>query len=281
MRRRTCAAILAACSYLLLVPADVRAGIASMSEPAPGRILIVGSSTMAPLVSAIALRYRARHPQVAVEVVGTGSARGLADTRAGKTDIGMVSRALSDADRDLYALPIGRDGVAVVLHKDNPVHTLSARQLVDIYTGKVVNWKQVGGRDRPIFTATAEPGRSSSELFVHFLGIRYEQMLSQRVVGDNKARIKLMLEHPDAIIYMSIGESERSALAGVPIKPLPIEGIEASSKNIRNGQFPIARPLTLVTRGAPGGLAKSFIEFATSSEATELIIAHDFVPYLD
>ncbi|MES2298538.1 MAG: phosphate ABC transporter substrate-binding protein [Pseudomonadota bacterium] len=252
-----------------------------MSEPAPGRILIVGSSTMAPLVSAIALRYRARHPQVAVEVVGTGSARGLADTRAGKTDIGMVSRALSDADRDLYALPIGRDGVAVVLHKDNPVHTLSARQLVDIYTGKVVNWKQVGGRDRPIFTATAEPGRSSSELFVHFLGIRYEQMLSQRVVGDNKARIKLMLEHPDAIIYMSIGESERSALAGVPIKPLPIEGIEASSKNIRNGQFPIARPLTLVTRGAPGGLAKSFIEFATSSEATELIIAHDFVPYLD
>jgi phosphate transport system substrate-binding protein len=280
MRHRACAAF-AASMTLLLAFACARAGAAGMPDTLNGHILITGSSTMTPLVSAIAQRYHARHPQVTIEVQSGGSGRGLADARAGKADIGMVSHALGEADKDLYGLPIGRDGVAVVLHKDNPVRTLSESQLVGIYTGKLTNWKQVGGRDRPILVAKAEVGRSSSKLFVHYLGLRYEQLHAQRVVGDNDARIKLMLGQPDAIIYMSIGESEHSALAGVPIKPLPIAGVEASSKNIRNGQFPISRALTLVTHGIPVGLAKSFIEYATSSEVTDLIVAHDFVPYLD
>jgi phosphate transport system substrate-binding protein len=283
MRNRKFAALFAVGALLLLASgapgAQLRAG--TPSDAWSGQLLITGSSTMAPLISAMAQRFRALHPQVGITVQAGGSGRGLLDARSGKADIGMVSRALSDSERDLYGLPIARDGVAVVVHKDNPVRMLADRQLSDIYAGKVVNWKQVGGRDAPILTVKAEAARSSSELFVHYLHMRFDDLQTQRIVGDNQARVKLMVEHPNAILYMSVGEAERSALAGAPIKSLAVGGVAATSKNIRNGDFPISRPLTLVTRGAPAGLVKDFIEYASSSQVTDLIVSHDFVPYLD
>lgn len=256
-------------------------GAATPANALSGRILITGSSTMAPLMSAIAQRFHSLHPKVSIDVQAGGSGRGLLDARQGKADVGMVSRALNETEKDLYGLPIARDGVAVVLHKDNPVRMLADQEIIDIYGGKVVNWKALGGRDLPILTVKAEAGRSSSELFAQYLGVRFDELKAQRIVGDNQARVNLMIQHPNAIVYMSVGEAERNALAGVPIKALPIGGVGATSANIRNGEFPISRALTLVTKGVPGGLAKIFIEYASSSQVTDLIVVHDFVPYLD
>jgi phosphate transport system substrate-binding protein len=276
------AAGLFAVAALLLCPAQpVPAQTHVAADAATGHLLITGSSTTAPLVSAIARRFQAQHPGVSIEVQAGGSGRGLADARQGKADIGMVSRALGEAEKDLVGLPIARDGVAVVVHRDNPVRSLSDAQVVGIYTGKLTNWKQVGGRAAPILTAVAEEKRSSTELFDHYFHLTRDAIKAQRTVGDNALRIKLLAENPDAILYMSVGEAERSALAGVPIRPLPAGGVAATSRNIRNGNFPISRPLTLVTRGEPSGLTKVFIEYCVSSQVTDLVIAHDFVPYLD
>jgi phosphate transport system substrate-binding protein len=251
------------------------------NEVPTGRMLISGSSTMAPLVSAIAQRFHVRYPQVVITVGTGGSGRGLADARAGKSNIGMVSRALSDADKDLYSLPIARDGVIVVIHRDNPVRALTYDQITDIYTGRTTNWKQVGGQNSSILVIKSEEKRSSSELFSHYFHVRYEELKSQRIAGDNVERIRLILEHPNAIIYMSVGEAERNALKGVPLKLLPIDGVPATSRAIHNGDYPLARPLSLVTKSNPAGLAKLFIEYAASSQVSDLVIAHDFVPYLD
>jgi phosphate transport system substrate-binding protein len=267
---------------LLLCPAEpVPAQARDAGEAVTGRLLVTGSSTMAPLVSAIAKRFQALHPGVHIEVQTGGSGRGLADARQGKADIGMVSRALGDAERDLQGLPIARDGVAVVVHKDNPVRTLSDAQVVGIYTGKLGNWKQVGGRDAPILTVTPEAGRSAPELFAHYFRLSRDAIKAQRTVGDNALRLKLLAEQPDAILYMSIGEAERSAQSGAPIRTLPAGGVAATSRNIRNGNYPISRALTLVTRERPTGLARAFIEYCVSSQITDIVVAHDFVPYLD
>lgn len=247
----------------------------------PPQLRIAGSSTMAPLVAAIAQRFHVLHPKVEIKVESGGSGRGLADARAGKVDIGMVSRALGEADRDLYSLPIGRDGVAVVIHGTNPVRALSSRQVADIYTGRINNWKQVGGRNAPIVVIKSEEKRSSSELFSQYFRLQYADLKSQIVAGDNPERIGLMLKHPNAILYMSVGEAERNAQKGVPLKLLPVEGVAASSRSIRSGDYPIARPLTLVTKSIPSGLAKGFIEYAASAHVADLVVAHDFVPYLD
>jgi phosphate transport system substrate-binding protein len=250
-------------------------------EPASGQLLLTGSSTMAPLVTAIAKRFQTLHPGVRVEVQMGGSGRGIADARQGKADIGMASRALTEKERDLQGFPIARDGVTLVVHKTNPVSSLTDRQVVEIYSGRITNWKQLGGRDAAILVVKAGPTFSSTELFIHYFDIGYADIKAQRLVGNNPARIKLLIENPDALLYMSVGEAERKAQVGVPIKLLPVGGVAATSKNIRNGNFPISRPLTLVTRELPKGLARTFIEFALSSQVTDLVIAHDFVPYLD
>lgn len=251
------------------------------ATPLSGHLLITGSSTMTPLVSAIAKRFQALHPAVSVEVQMGGSGRGIADARSGKADIGMASRALGEADRDLYSLPIARDGITLVVHRDNPVQSLTNRQIVDIYRGSITNWQQVGGRDTAILTVKAEVGRSSSELFTQYFDIAYDDIRAQRTVGDNPMRIKLMIENPNAILYMSVGEAERRMQAGVPIRLLPVDGVAASSRSIRDGNFPISRALSLIVKGIPTGLAKAFIEYAVSSQVTDLVVAHDFVPYLD
>ena len=100
-----------------------------------GKLVLTGSSTVAPLAAEIGKRFEAGHPGVRVDVQSGGSSRGVTDARKGLANIGMVSRALKDEEKDLKAFSIARDGVGITLHKDNPVQTLSDRQVVDIYTG--------------------------------------------------------------------------------------------------------------------------------------------------
>ena len=90
-----------------------------------------------------------------------------------------------------------------------------------------------------------------------------------------------MAADPSAIIWVSVGEAERKARTGVTIKLLTIGGSAASSKNVRSGDYPLSRPLLLVTKEAPTGTVRSFLEFCVSSQVTDLILAFDFVPYLD
>lgn len=246
-----------------------------------GRLLLTGSSTMTPLMMEIGRRFEGLRPGVRVEVQAGGSGRGIADTRQGKADIGMASYALTDKEGDLYGFPIARDGVCLILHRDNPVRTLSDRQVVDIFTGRIVNWKKVGGRDAPVTVLNAREGYGSVDLFTHYYNLRYDAIKARQMVGDNQTRINAISDNPSAIVYVSVGEAERNAQAGAPIKLLPVGGVAATSRNIRSGNFPISRPLTLVTKGLPTGLAKEFIEFSLSSQVSDLILAHDFVPYLD
>lgn len=257
-------------------------GAAEPAAPSPAsRLLLSGSTTMAPLLVEVAKRFETLHPGIRIEVLMGGSGRGISDTRQGKSDIGMVSRTLGEGERDLHAMPIGRDGVAVIVHKDNPVAALTDRQLVDIYTGKTANWRQVGGRDAPLHVLAAPPEGGSSELISQYLQLPYDQIKAQRRVGPNAERNAAVAGDPQAIIWTSVGEAERGVRAGLPIKLLAVGGVTASSKNIRNGDYPISRPLSLVTRGAPTGTARTFVEFCVSSQITDLILAFDFVPYLD
>lgn len=253
----------------------------SSAQLPPSRLLLTGSTTMAPLMMAIARRFQTRHPGVQIEVQMGGSGQGVSDTRQGKADIGMVSRALGETERDLYAIPVGRDGVAIIVHKDNPVASLSDRQLRDIYTGKIINWRQVGGRDAPMQVLAGPPGGGSTELLTHYLRLPYDQIKARRQIAANADRIAGVAADPHTIIWVSVGEAERMALDGVPIKLLAVGGVTAGSKTIRSGNYPISRPLTLVTRGAPTGTARAFIEFCVSSQVTDLVLAFDFVPYLD
>lgn len=246
-----------------------------------GKITLTGSSTVAPLAAEIGKRFESLHPGVRVDVQTGGSSRGIADARQGLSDIGMVSRALKSSESDLIPFTVAQDGIAIIVHQDNPVQALSDSQVVAIYTGAVSVWKQVGGKDAPITVVNKAEGRSTLELFLEHFRLKNIQVKAQVVIGDNEQGIKTVSGNPQAIAYVSIGAAEYSAGSGVPIKPLPMGDVPATLENIRNGSFPISRPLNLVVKSAPGGLVKEFLDFAQSATVNDLVEKLYFVPISD
>jgi phosphate transport system substrate-binding protein len=242
------------------------------------KLVLTGSSTIAPLVAEIGKRFEKQNPDVRIDVQTGGSSRGVTDARSGLADIGMASRALKAEENDLKSFTIALDGVGLILHKDNPVKTLTDQQVIDIYTGKITNWKAVGGKDVRITVVNKAEGRSTLELFLHYYKLKNSDIKPQVVIGDNQQGIKTVAGNPGAIGYVSIGTAEFDAGNGVPIKLLPLNGVAASVENVRNGSFPLSRPLNLVTKTAPQGLAKRFIDFARSKAVDDLIEAQYFVP---
>jgi CheY-like chemotaxis protein len=157
----------------------------------------------------------------------------------------------------------------------------SDAQVAAIYIGSVTNWKNVGGLDEPITVISRAEGRSELELFLDYFKIKKTEVKAQSETGDNVLAIRAVSDNKQAINFVSIGESERAAQNGTPIRLLPISGIAASSKTVRTGDYPLSRALTLVTKGTPTGLAEKFLDFCLSSQATDLIRQRGFVPYLD
>ncbi|MBT0960271.1 phosphate ABC transporter substrate-binding protein [Denitromonas iodatirespirans] len=251
---------------------------AAGAQAADERLVLTGSSTVAPLALEIGKRFERENPGVRVDVQSGGSSRGVNDARSGLADIGMASRALEPAEADLNADAIAMDGIGLIVHADNPVHTLDADQVRAIYTGALTNWKAVGGPDRRITVVNKAEGRSTLALFLHHFGLTNRQIRAQVVIGDNEQGIKTVAGNPGAIGYVSIGTAEFDQAQGVPIRLLPMGGIAATVDNVASGRFPLARPLNLVTTGTPGPLVRRFIAFARSERVRDLVREQFFVP---
>ncbi|WP_305908615.1 phosphate ABC transporter substrate-binding protein [Methylomarinum sp. Ch1-1] len=264
--------IITAWSYLKIE------GIHFDNEADIEKLILTGSSTVAPLAAEIGKRFESLNPNVRVDVQTGGSSRGVNDARAGLADIGMASRALKDSEADLHSYTIALDGISIIVNEANPVTSLTQQQIIDIYTGEITNWKAVGGNDRPITVVNKAEGHSTLELFLHHFGLQNTQVKPHVVIGDNQQGIKTVAGNPDAIGYVSVGSAEYEASHGVSIKLLPLQNIAASVKNLRNRTFPLSRPLNLVTKNEPSGMIKTFIEFARSEQVNDIIAAQYFVP---
>ncbi|MBA2660638.1 MAG: phosphate ABC transporter substrate-binding protein [Nitrosospira sp.] len=261
-----------------LAAVTILAGVAGVASASNDRLVLTGSSTVAPLVSEIGKRFEKQNPGIRVDVQTGGSSRGVADTRSGLVNIGMVSRALNSGEHDLVAHAIAMDGVGIILHRSNPVQTLTDEQVKAIYRGQITHWSEVGGKDVRITVVNKAEGRSTLELFLHHFALKNSEIKAQVVIGENQQGIKTVAGNPGAVGYVSIGTAEYEAARGTPIKLLPMAGVAATVDNIRDGRFPLSRPLNLVTKGAPTGLAKRFIEFARSGAVNDLVEAQFFVP---
>ena len=259
-------------------PSKTQSKSAASTNALAGKLVLTGSSTVAPLISEIGKLYELKHSGVRIDVQSGGSSRGIADTRQDVADIGMVSRSLKENEKDLQSFTVARDGISVILHKENPIPTLSNQQIVDIYTKKTTNWNQVGGKDALITVVNKAEGRSTLELFAQFFKLKTTAIKADVVIGDNEQGVKTVAGNPNAIGYVSVGSAEFSANNGTPIKLLPTNGVTATISNISNQTFPISRPLNLVTKTTPTGLQKDFIDFARSQEVYDIVKAQYFVP---
>ncbi|MBM4015707.1 MAG: metalloregulator ArsR/SmtB family transcription factor [Planctomycetes bacterium] len=246
------------------------------------KLTLSGSSTMAPACAELGKAFTAHHPDVRVEVQAGGSSRGVADAQAGLVDLGMASRALKPEERaaGLFGSTLALDGICLIVHRDNPVTALSADQVVAIYRGAVRRWSDVGGIAAPITVVNKADGRSTLELFLAHFKLQAEAVRADVVIGDNAHGIKTVAGNRAAIGYVSIGSAELELQHGTAIRMVALDGVAASRDAVRAGRFPLQRPLTLVTRGEPAGLAAEFIRFTRSPEGAALLEAQAFVPLL-
>ena len=253
-------------------------GCGGRASGGAGKLVVTGSSTIAPLMGEIAKRFEALHPDVRVDVQTGGSSRGVADARSGLADIGMASRALKVGEDDLLAFAVARDGVCLFVHRDNPVGELTDEQVIAIYTGRVESWSEVGGPEAPITVVNKAEGRATLEVFLAYFGLESREVRADVIVGDNEQAIKTVAADPNAIGYVSIGTAEYNAENGSPIRLLPTGGVPATTAHLADGSFPLARPLNLVTRGEPSGLARGLIDYARSDAVHDLVRELYFVP---
>ena len=269
-------------AFFAAAPDSARANGVDGDPGPPGHLTVSGSSTMAPLLAAIARRFRERvDARAEIVVTRGGAARGIANVRANENDIGMVSRGLTREEADLKAFPIARDGLCMLVHRDNAlVRQLSNAQIADIYTGRIANWKVVGGGNAPIHVISYEDGYSSLELFVQYFKVDKAAIRAHAIVSGDQEIILAVSEDPDAIAYTSIGQAERGLAKSRKIRLLPLGGVAASNATVQSRAFPLLRPLLLVTKGPPTGLAKRFIDYSMSAEVVDLIREQEFVPNL-
>ena len=248
------------------------------AEAAPQTLTLTGSSTIAPLAAELGRAFEAAHPGARVDVQTGGSSRGIADARAGTADLGMASRALGPDEADLTAHTIARDGVALIVHATNPVEALDSAAVLGLYRGEITDWAAVGGAAGPVTVVNKAEGRSTLELFLHYFGLQNSEIKASVVIGDNEQGVKTVAGNPAAVGYVSIGTAQHDVDDGVPIKLLPMDGVAATTAHVRDGSFPLSRPLNLVSHGEPGPMAAAFIAFAQSAEAAPIVTSLSFVP---
>ncbi|MDA8019083.1 MAG: phosphate ABC transporter substrate-binding protein [Thermoanaerobaculia bacterium] len=265
----------------------VFAGCGSSNEPSsregregtdPARLVVTGSSTIAPLISDVARRYEQEHPGVRIDVQTGGSSRGLTDARRGLADVGMVSRSPREGEDDVAWIPIALDGLAIIVHADSPVNVLSEEQVVAIYRGEIETWRDVGGEDAPITVVTKADGRSTLEVFLDHFGLTAQEIRADVVIGDNQQAIKTVVGNPDAIAYVSIGTAEYEAMQGAPLRLLRLGDFEPSTDAVRAGSYPVARTLHVVAKGESAPVVSEFLDFLLSPAVHDLVESHFFVP---
>lgn len=254
-------------------------GCGKKADVAVSKITIVGSSTIAPLMSEVAKAFEKANPGVRIDVQAGGSSRGVLDVRQGTAQVGMVSRELkADEQADLRRVLLAKDGLAMIVHKSNPVKALTKQQVIDIYSGKLTNWRDAGGPDLPITVVSKAEGRSTLEIFSHYFGLSYKDIKAHVVIGDNQQGIQTVSGAPAGIGYVSIGTAEYEAGHGAAIRLVPLDNHVPSTAAVAEGNYPLSRELNLVFKAEQEAELAGLLKFAQSPAAAELTAKQFFVP---
>ena len=225
---------------------------------------VMGSTSIQPFAEMLAEEYNGRQNELDVEVQGGGSTAGIQAVANGIAQVGMCSRSLNPKEQ-FTAIPIARDGIAMVVHSTNTVDGLQLADIRALFSGRVANWRQLGGPDRPVRLITREEGSGTREAFVKLV-MGKERMSRQALTQESNGAVRELVQHdPAAIGYMSLG------LVGQSLKSLRVEGAQPTSQNVMNGSYPLVRPFLFVVKGQPTADARKFIDFVLSGEAQGML----------
>lgn len=268
------------------------AGQANQQPQTSAYIENKGSDTMVNLALAWAEKYQGETPGVSISVTGGGSGTGIAALVNGTVDIANASRAMKAEEKKQaeangvwpVEFVVARDAIAVVVNPGNPVSELTLQQISDIYSGKINNWLEVGGADRPIVRLSRETNSGTHMYFLETvlrLGDRNNPTLFSTdtlLLPSSEGIINEVRQNPNAIGYDGLGYVPRDlkiiAVAQTGAGPYVLPGIAT----VNDKSYPVARDLYMYTAGEPSGAVKAYLDWILSDEAQQIVSDLGFVP---
>lgn len=284
-----------ACRQVLLILLLLLSGCRPPETGAPTpsaqhTIVVKGSDTMVNLALAWAEGYMAEHPEVRISVTGGGSGTGIAALINGTIDIANASREMKEEERATaeangitpVEFVVAYDAIAVVVHPSNPVQGLTLQQLSDIYTGRITNWREVGGEDRPIVLLSRE---SNSGTYLYFLehvvrlGQKNDLLFSPDalLMPSSEGISNEIRQNPNAIGYDGLGYVTEGQKVVAIARDARGPYVLPSAETVKDGSYPIARPLYMYTAGEPQGIVRDYLEWVLR-EGQKQVVELGFVP---
>ena len=245
-------------------------------------ITIKGSDTMVHLASSWAETFMMQNPDIEVSVTGGGSGTGIAALLNGTTDICAASRKIKDKELQLaleknihpHEIAVAKDGIAVVVHPNNPVKELTLEQLSKMFTDKSLRWSDVGGPDEEILVLSRESSSGTYVFFQEMVLKKQDYMQDAKLMPATSAIIQSVSTDKSAIGYVGLGYA---LAAKDKVKIISVKAddnspcVMPSDQTVKSGQYPIARPLFLYLNGEPQGTVKKFMDFCLSAAGQKVV----------
>lgn len=233
-----------------------------------GTVATDGSTSMEKVIGTLGEAFEQNHDGVTFTYNPTGSGSGIKAVQNGRCDIGLSSRNLKDEEKEsgLKETVLAYDGIAIVVNPENPIADLSVEKIADIYTGKIKNWKEIGGQDAEIVLIGREAGSGTRDGFESITGTEEKCEYRQELTSTGDV-ITTVSSNPNAIGYVSLAAVNNS------VKAIKVDGVEPSEETVKDSSYVIQRPFVLVTKEGVelSKVAQEFFDFVTSDDATELI----------
>lgn len=246
-------------------------GAAKSGQSSKSIITVAGSTSVQPLSEELVKAFNQNNPNVTINVQGGGSSQGIKAASDGIAQIGASSRELKDSEKGLglKETVIAIDGIAVVIHPKNAaVANLTMDQVKDIYSGKITNWKQVGGKDEAINVVTREAGSGTRGAFEEI--VMHDAKITDKAVTQpsNGAVRTTVAGDEKSIGYLSLG------YVNAEVKAVKVENVDPTVDNIKAGSYKVKRPFLYLTKGEPSGDVKTYIDFILSPAGQEIVGKH-------
>lgn len=250
---------------LILLICLMPLGCSSKSSSRSHSLTIAGSTSVQPFAEKIAEIYMDMNPKVVLNVQGGGSTAGIKACREKAAQIGTSSRELRPEEGDLTKIIIAKDGIAVIVHPQNPLNNLTIDQLQGIFSGKIRSWSQVGWNNKPIFFVNREEGSGTREAFEHLV-MKKGEVSDEALVQDSNGSVReIIANNPQSIGYISFG------IVNDQVKTLSVNSINPTKETIKSNQYTLTRPFIFVLLGRPDPLAQQFVDFVLSKEGQQIL----------
>lgn len=268
------AGALTACATGDPSPENAAGGNNTQNTESSQTVATDGSTSMEKVIGFLSEAYMEEHGDIKVTYNPTGSSSGIQAVSEGRCDIGLASRDLKEEEKtDLTETIVAIDGIAIIVNPDNPVADLTIEQVSSIYTGKISNWKELGGEDAPIVCIGREAASGTRDGFEEATDTADKCKYSQELTSTGDV-VQTVSGNPNAIGYASAASVNDS------VKAVSIEGVAPTTETIQNGEYKIQRNFVFVTKkNKPlSKAAQEFFDFATNPETDSLITEAGAVP---